>query len=85
MGQCSPFGLTSTCVLFADDVLIYQPIKYIYGVTVLQQDLDKLYNWCTDNGMTFNAAKSKVMHVTRKRNLQLPGYMLGHCQLSITS
>ena len=54
-------------------------------MTVLQQDLYKLYNWCTDNGMTFNATKSKVMHVTRKRNLQLPVYMLGHSQLSITS
>ncbi len=35
--------------------------------------------------MIFNATKSKVMHVTRKRNLQLPIYMLGHSQLSITS
>ena len=35
--------------------------------------------------MTFNATKSKVMHVTRKRNLQLPIYMLDHSQLSITN
>ncbi len=64
-------GLKSTCVLFADDVLLYRSIKSIYDV--LKQDLDKLYNWYTDNGIIFNATKSK------------PVYMLGHSQLSITS
>ena len=50
--------------LFADDCLIYRPIRNSQDQVTLQHDLDNLIRWSKQWGMRFNAAKCKVMRTT---------------------
>ena len=61
-------SVVSHCVLFADDILIYRDIQCPEDELGLQTDLNRLNRWCDDNGMTFNAGKSKVMHIRPTRS-----------------
>ena len=50
--------------LFADDCLIYHPIRNSQDQVTLQRDLNDLIRWSKQWGMQFNAAKCKVMRTT---------------------
>ena len=50
--------------LFADDCLIYRPIRNSQDQVTLQHDLDNLIRWSKQWGMRCNAAKCKVMRTT---------------------
>ena len=50
--------------LFADDCLIYHPIRDSQDQVTLQHDLDNLTRWSNQWGMQFNAAKCKVTRTT---------------------
>ena len=75
-------NVNSTCVQFADDILMYRPIDCNSDIIHLQDDLQHLSTWSISNGMSFNTSKSKIMHISRKRNLALPTYFLAGDQLS---
>ena len=75
---------SSSCVLFADDILLYRTIENANDELVLQSDLDKLANWSNVNEMTFNISKTKVMHITRCRNLDPILYNLGTLPIEST-
>jgi hypothetical protein len=79
------YNLSSNCVLFADDVLIYRPIRSCLDVSSLQHDLDELSTWSVSNGMTFNPTKSKIMHISRKHSLDPPVYTLSGFPVQPTS
>ena len=49
--------------LFADDCLIYRPIKSNEDHTILQKDLDSVCQWAKQWGMAFNTSKCNVMSV----------------------
>ena len=57
----------SKCLMFADDLKIYCPVKSVLDATNLQRDLDKLSSWCQQNCLFLNIDKCKVMSVHRKR------------------
>lgn len=57
-----PRNITSRVRLFADDYLVYRPIKIQDDATVL----DRLYSWATTWGMTFNS-KCYVMSIDPKK------------------
>ena len=57
-----PNELHKHVTLYADDTVIYASSKN--GTTLsgqLQQDMDKLSQWCLDNKLTINTDKTKVM------------------------
>ena len=58
----------SNLVLYADDILLYRPIRNIGHYSALQVDIDALSSWATQNAMTFNITKCKSMTISRKRN-----------------
>jgi hypothetical protein len=63
-----PPCVTSRARLFADDCLLYRPIKTEADATKLQEDIDALQNWESTWQMSFNPEKCVVLHITNKRN-----------------
>ena len=62
----------SSLLFYANDILLYQPITLVADFTALQNDVTKICDWTSCNFMSFNEAKPKVMHVSRKRTLVFP-------------
>ena len=64
----------SSLVIYADDILLYRLIRTSGDYSALQDDIDALSNWATQNAMTFNATKYKHMTISRIVILQLHLY-----------
>ena len=62
-----PSVISSKVRLFADDCLVYREIKGRQDQNDLQKDLNLLETWGLTWGMRFNAAKCKIMRVSRKQ------------------
>ena len=73
------------CALFADDTLIYRIIETIDDERVLQRDLNCISEWCIQNKMKLNAAKCKVMRITRCKQPNVPIYYMNDSQLEVVS
>ncbi len=52
-----PAQLTSNVRLFADDCIIYRSINSERDEEILQRDLDALYYWAENNGLSINSSK----------------------------
>lgn len=60
-----PSAVRSHCRLFADDCLLYRPIRTLQDQLDLQVDLDRLQEWAKVWGMRFNASKCQVLRISR--------------------
>ena len=58
----------STVRPFADDCVLYRRIRSTEDTNALQDDLNSLQNWDRDWLMEFHPEKSKVLHISNKRN-----------------
>lgn len=63
-----PSVVDSQVRLFADDCLMYRPIRSREDRIALQSDLDSLERWGDAWGMRFNAKKCQIMTVARGRS-----------------
>ena len=63
-----PNVVTSQVRLFADDCLLYRPIRSVVDQEGFHRDLEALEQWATTWGMRFNAKKCYLMNITRTRN-----------------
>ena len=63
--------------LFADDALLYHPIKTEADGCVLQGDLNSLHRWSKRWKMAFNTTKCHVLHITRNRRVIRHQYNIG--------
>ena len=78
-----PSSVSSDVRLFADNCLLYRPIKTRDDQKKLQEDLTKLERWADIWGMKFNPSKCSVFRVKRPRakeiasDYQLKGVTLG--------
>ncbi len=76
-----PDEVSSHVHLFADDCLLYRPIRSEDDQVNLQQDLDSLSCWAETWGMRFNPSKCHIMSVgTTKKFTKF--YSLCGCILS---
>ena len=57
----------SQLVLYADDILLYHPIKNDSDYCALQSDINCIENWASVNSMTLNPAKCKIMRISRTK------------------
>ena len=57
-----------TMSLYADDIMLYRPIRSPVDYHSLQLDIDNLCAWTNENFMKFNASKCKFMVVSRKKH-----------------
>lgn len=55
----------STALLFADDLKLLSQVRSITDCRNLQEDLDKISEWCVTNGMRLNLDKCKVITFSR--------------------
>ena len=58
----------SQAALYADDSKVYRPITSLVDSMALQQDLNNLEVWSSNNSIQFNPAKCNIFTVARKRN-----------------
>ena len=58
----------SSIVLYADDILLYRPIKTESDRKLFQRDINKIVNWISDNHLTINIEKTKCMTISRLRS-----------------
>ena len=75
-----PDCVTSSCSLFADDCLLYRPIKTTDDRYTLQEDLSRIEEWANKWMMIFNTDKCEVLHVSLS-NLLPTNYFLYNKQL----
>ena len=54
---------------FADDTRIGHRIKTADDVTVLQKDLESIYQWSTENNMTFNSEKFECIRYGKRNDI----------------
>ena len=62
-----PSHVTSQARLFADDCLLYRPIKTKQDHITLQQDLTNLEIWAKEWGMKFNAKNFYILRICRSK------------------
>ena len=67
MFECVSEG--TNIALYADDTKIWREINYSSDHFILQDDIDKLYNWSLANKMKFHPSKCKALSVTYQRNI----------------
>ena len=60
-----PSVVTSTVRLFADDCLLYRPVRCVSDQVALKSDLSALQRWGETWGMRFNAGKCHIMQLHR--------------------
>ena len=70
----------STLNIYADDMLLYKPVKSIEDIHHLQMDIDRISGWVNCNNLTLNPNKCKTMVISRKRNSVKP-----HAQFALNS
>ena len=58
---------SSTTALFADDCKVFKKIESVHDCHLLQNDLNELISWSDKWKMNFNAAKCKVLRISRCR------------------
>ena len=63
-----PLSVKSSVRMFADDCLLYSPIRCFEDHLKLQSDLVALDGWAAMWGMRFNAKKCYIMRISRKRS-----------------
>ena len=66
-----PSTVSSQVRLFADDCLLYRPIKCRVDQEKLQRDLSALQDWADRWGMCFNPSKCSVLRVSRPKSKNL--------------
>jgi ribonucleases P/MRP protein subunit RPP40 len=78
-------NMESTVRLFADDCVIYRKIMSQGDMKKLQDDLDRLGVWATENGMKINPGKSKAIRFTKTRANDTLSYSLMGKEIPQTS
>nr|CAH7747916.1 unnamed protein product [Callosobruchus chinensis] len=62
--------------MFADDLKIYSLIRSQESSKQLQENLQRIVDWCQMNDLKLNTSKCKVMSVTRKQSTVLYDYKI---------
>ena len=68
--------LSSVKLSFADDLKIYRIIATVLDHATLQEDINTILVWCSDNGMRINGKKCKVISFSRRNNPTVHEYYM---------
>ena len=61
-------NLDGNCImLYADDLLLYRIINNLQDLGYIQQGIDNVGQWVTENDLCLNSGKFKAMIVTRQK------------------
>lgn len=70
------------CLLYADDLKLYCDIESVGDSVKLQDNVNKIDNWCTQNNLPLNVQKCNVMSYTKKNDPFLFNYKLNYTSLN---
>ena len=65
-------------LLYADDILVYRPIKNEFDYRLLQQDLHLVTQWVNQYFLQLNPSKCKYMVISRKLHVNLTAPSINH-------
>ena len=74
--------------MFADDVLLYQIIDSPEDFVSVQENINRVFDWSTQNALSLNCTKYKSMIISRKKTSIQPVFPLhlnGNPLESVTS
>ena len=71
----------SRLTLYADDILLYKPIRCKTSFQELQQDIDHLAQWSDNHMLSFNVSKYKCMLLSNRHNINPPPLLLNNQSL----
>ena len=63
--------IENVATMFADDTRLLANIKDETDVENLQCDLNKVYNWATENNMKFNSGKFEILRYGKNEELKM--------------
>ena len=72
--MCGSGIASSSMVSFADDTRLYYGISNIDHCAILQNDLNSVYEWASDNNMFFNAQKFQYICFNPHTSLSCNAY-----------
>lgn len=72
----------SNCLLYADDLKIFNTIHNTQDVINLQLDVNSVAAWCQANYMSLNSEKCKYMSIHRKRDPFINHYLISNIALA---
>jgi len=87
MNSISSVPLPGNCriVLYADDVLLFEPIDSESDLSDFQTDLENIISWMTQQGLTPNCDKTHLLPISRSRarlpplTLMINGHIFSPC------
>jgi hypothetical protein len=70
---------------YADDTLLYRPIRSRDDMDIMQSDLNNILSWCQINKMSLNSDKCKAMRLSRRRGatISYPSYKIQNTTLDV--
>ena len=78
-------NISSTIRLFADDCIMYRTVTTREEASILQCDLNKIYDWCTMWQMQLNIDKCAILRCTRSHSPVLFDYVVDGKTITSTS
>lgn len=72
----------SKCLMYADDVKMFYPIRSLTDCLSFQMEIDLFLNWCEYNHLELNSLKCKIFSATRSINAINYSYNFNHEPLS---
>ena len=67
----------SECLLYADDLKIYRQIRSVSDAHLLQEDLDSIWKWASDNLLPLSVPKCHIVSYSRSLQPEEFSYHLG--------
>ena len=73
-------------ILYADDILVYKPMKGHLDGDALQNDVNIIVNWINSTGLKLNPTKTRLMVLSRKPHPSQPHIVVaGSSVMQVTS
>ena len=76
--------INSFCKLYADDCVLYRPIRSYQDKLFLQNELNTIFKWSKKWNFNFNIDKCKVMYLSERRIKEKFIYCIGNSFLAET-
>ena len=75
-----PLTADSKLVMYANDILLYRPVRSTANLICLQEDTTSLGHWANFVNLRFNPRKCKVMILSKRKHVATPSPMLLNSQ-----
>lgn len=72
----------SRILIYADDAKIFRVVENDTDCSLLQSDLTRFHDWCTQNHMPLNVSKCTTVSFSRKKTPVMFDYVIDGCSLA---